>query len=236
MWWTLALLFAVPRVAEAGLKAAPIGATVKEFLASASFQQAAASGNFKNLVRESLESLAPPRLTPREQAGVLHLLGQHQHLRFRGAGQRRLSGANVTNLTKQSVTYQFHSFDKDKHEGTGFLGSDGVNDSVSEVTVVHGPSGISFTIGPPIAGHFLIGGTLEIHQQRGSHHLSGKIRAAFVNLRTTLTGTWESVNMDLNSELHIHLVEVGLKEDWTWKPEKPANSSAAVNVTTKNGN
>jgi len=146
----------------------------------------------------------------------LTLLKNLKHLSLKSVGNRRLGSLNAT---EANVTYKFHSFDSNQNEGTGTLGSNGMKDhSVSEVTVVPNPPGFSFTIGPPVAGMYLIGGTLDV-VGRDEHQIKGKIRAAFVNLRTTLTGTWESESNDMDSVLRIHLKELGVNEEWVWKPD-----------------
>ncbi|CAJ1360598.1 unnamed protein product [Effrenium voratum] len=119
-------------------------------------------------------------ITGSQKEALLELVKHLPNLSLRSSG-RRLS----LNETAENVTYRFQSFDSNHKEGTGSLGSSGSADkSVSEVTVVKSKDGkgFSFTIGPQIAGTFLIGGTLEIKQRNG-RYISGRIRAGFVNLR-----------------------------------------------------
>ncbi|CAJ1388485.1 unnamed protein product [Effrenium voratum] len=126
------------------------------------------------------ESTTMDSITGSQKEALLELVKHLPNLSLRSSG-RRLS----LNETAENVTYRFQSFDSNHKEGTGSLGSSGSADkSVSEVTVVKSKDGkgFSFTIGPQIAGTFLIGGTLEIKQRNG-RYISGRIRAGFVNLR-----------------------------------------------------
>lgn len=175
-------------------------------------------------------------ITKGQKDAWLKLLQNLKNLSLKHVGSRRLGSHNAT---EANVTYKFHSFDHNQNEGTGTLGSNGMKDhSVSEVTVVPNPPGFSFTIGPPVAGMYLIGGTLDV-LGRDEHQIRGKIRAAFVNLRTTLTGTWEADSTDLDSVLHIHLKEIGLTAEWVWKPdgkpEKPQGLSLNKNASAGDG-
>lgn len=168
--------------------------------------------DFSNI--PGIESAAT--ITESQKDAWLTVLKNLKNLTLKSAGNRRLSSLSAT-AARANITYKFHSFDENEKEGTGSLGSNGAH-SVSEVTVIPKPPGFSFTIGSPVAGMYLIGGTLDI-QGGDEHHIKGKIRAAFVNLRTTLTGTWEADSADLDSVLHIHLSEMGVNEEWIWKPD-----------------
>mmetsp|Transcript_72224 Transcript_72224/g.169080 ORF Transcript_72224/g.169080 Transcript_72224/m.169080 type:complete len:262 (-) Transcript_72224:41-826(-) len=257
MWWVFLLLLAAPASVEAGLKL-PYSRSVDEFLNSPEFLNEITKANLRVpqeaktleeqmkkrelitnatlVTRMMLHRVFPAKVTLSRpmQETILFIFGRMMN------GTRVIYRSDLPSNVRRlgsvegpigNETFQFHSFDSEQKKGTGILGSDGMNDSVSEVTVVRDhEGGLSFTIGPPIAGHFLIGGTMEI-QERDQGRLAGKIRAAFVNLRTTLTGTWEATSSDLHSELHIHLTEIGLQEDWTWKPENYTKSSVAVNGT-----
>mmetsp|Transcript_66678 Transcript_66678/g.168141 ORF Transcript_66678/g.168141 Transcript_66678/m.168141 type:complete len:235 (+) Transcript_66678:80-784(+) len=153
-----------------------------------------------------------PDLTWQQKVEILSLVKSLRNLSLHSPN-RRLLDASAGEL----VVHTYQSFDGDGTPGTGRLGSDGTR-SVSEVTLRQGPSGISFTVGPVVAGVYLIKGEMAI-MHRDRNHVSGTIKAGFVNLRSTLSGTWRAEGADLNSTLHIHLTEMGFDENWTWSPQ-----------------
>eukprot|EP00931_Biecheleriopsis_adriatica_P050022 TRINITY_DN2894_c0_g1_i3.p1 TRINITY_DN2894_c0_g1~~TRINITY_DN2894_c0_g1_i3.p1 ORF type:complete len:283 (-),score=50.75 TRINITY_DN2894_c0_g1_i3:383-1231(-) len=117
---------------------------------------------------------------------------------------------------RRTSVYHFQSFDADG-PGTGELGSDG-RESVSEVTIKQRSSSIwEFKVGPSVSGMYLIKGTMLLTHE-GPDGMFGNITAGFVNLRSTLSGSWATERRDLNSTLHIHLNETSFDEEWMWSP------------------
>jgi len=79
--------------------------------------------------------------------------------------------------------------------------------NMPEVTVTQrSPSTWDFTVEPQVAGMFLIKGTMLV-TQKDQDGMSGNITAGFINLRSTLSGSWVTEGSDFNSTLHIHLNE-----------------------------
>lgn len=126
--------------------------------------------------------------------------------------------------------YRFGSTDAG-HLGTGSLGKLGEEeDSVSEVVLSTSSvpaQKIRFTVGPPIGskGMFLIDGTMTV-TQTSTERTYGSIKVGFVNLHSTLSGTWwadgDTSNLG-NRTLHVRLSGMSPSEKfpderWTWRP------------------
>jgi len=165
---------------------------------------------FKNATRGVQES--PAELTWQQKVELLSLVRSLGNLSLHGSN-RKLLEVN----TSESLVYTYQSFDGAGTSGTGELGSGG-SGSVSKVMLSHVPGGISFIVGPAVGGMYLISGSMDVthHDQ---DHMSGSIKAGFVNLHSTMSGTWWAEGPDLNSALHIHFTEMGFDEQWTWSPQ-----------------
>jgi len=165
---------------------------------------------FQNVTQGAPEST--PELTWQQKVELVSLVRSLGNLSLHSS-LRRLSETDAS----QPVVFTYQSSDGEGNNGTGTLGSTGAG-SVSKVALQQVPEGISFTVGPAVGGMYLIRGKMDV-TQRGQGHMSGNIRAGFVNLRSTLSGTWQAEGTDFNSTLHIHLTEMGFNEEWTWSPE-----------------
>jgi hypothetical protein len=164
------------------------------------------SEGFQNATHEAPDS--SPELTWQQKVELLGLVRSLSNfsLRFNGP-QRRLSETN----TSEPSLFTYRSTD------TGDLGSDGTR-SVSEVVLHRTPAGADFHVGPAVGSMYLIRGRMDV-TRRDQDQISGNIKAGFVNLRSTLSGTWQADGPDFNSTLHIHLRDMGLAEDWAWSPQ-----------------
>ena len=110
--------------------------------------------------------------------------------------------------------------------GTGKVGQFSATESVSEVVVQANQPGpflwdlsaseMKFAIGPPIRGTFLISGTLWPLEATPSG-IHGQMKAGFVNLRTTATGTWSTGSEGLAGNVSLSFGGF-LQKNWTWMP------------------
>ncbi|CAE7728421.1 PSL4 [Symbiodinium sp. CCMP2456] len=128
-----------------------------------------------------------------------------------------------------NTTFFYESVDQESGRiGTGMLGQGCGDGSVSEVAITvtqEAPflwtnltgAGMSFEVGPPCAGTYLISGKMW-PTKATAEGISGKIRAGFVNLRSTMTGTWSTGPSGLDGNLTVAFQEL-LDVEWTWKPE-----------------
>ena len=127
-----------------------------------------------------------------------------------------------------STTFVFESFDEHGRVGTGMLGQGCEDKSVSEVTVAVSQAGpflwtnltgasMPFKIGPPCVKTHLISGTMWPTKVT-AEGMVGEIRAGFVNLRSTMTGTWSTGPMGFEGNLSVAFDEL-LDVEWTWRPE-----------------
>eukprot|EP00443_Scrippsiella_acuminata_P017764 CAMPEP_0115252118 /NCGR_PEP_ID=MMETSP0270-20121206/43982_1 /TAXON_ID=71861 /ORGANISM="Scrippsiella trochoidea, Strain CCMP3099" /LENGTH=233 /DNA_ID=CAMNT_0002667563 /DNA_START=94 /DNA_END=792 /DNA_ORIENTATION=+ len=160
---------------------------------------------FKNATHGAQE--LPSELTWQQKVELLRLVRSVGNLSLHGFS-RRLLDLN----SSESVVYHYRSSDGDGTNGTGALGSDG-SGSVSKVMLSQVPGGLSFTVGPAVGGMYLISGKMDV-TRHDEDHMSGSIKAGFVNLHSTLSGTWRAEGADLNSTLYIHLTEMGFDEEW----------------------
>jgi len=118
--------------------------------------------------------------------------------------------------------YSFGSFDEDGQPGTGSLGEGcGSAGDVNVATVEPGPfawdlrrSELTFTVGPRCAGMYLISGSMWV-DSAGEEGLRGTIKAGFVNLRSTMRGTWETDKDGLAGALLVHFRDM-VSTNWTW--------------------
>ena len=139
------------------------------------------------------------------------------------------SKGEATHGTATNTTFFFESVDQASGRiGTGMLGQGCGDKSVSEVAITvtqEAPflwsnltgAGMSFKIGPPCAGTHLISGKMWPTTVT-AEGISGKIRAGFVNLRSTMSGTWSTGPSGLAGNLTVAFQEL-LEVEWTWKPE-----------------
>ncbi|CAE7656867.1 PSL4 [Symbiodinium sp. CCMP2456] len=131
-----------------------------------------------------------------------------------------------------NTTFFYESVDQESGRiGTGMLGQGCGDRSVSAVaiTVTQEPqeppflwtnltgASMSFKVGPPCAGTYLISGKMW-PTKATAEGISGKIRAGFVNLRSTMTGTWSTGPSGLDGNLTVAFQEL-LDVEWTLKPE-----------------
>jgi len=139
------------------------------------------------------------------------------------------SSKGARNGSATNTTFFFESVDEASGRiGTGMLGQGCGDKSVSEVAITvtqEAPflwtnltgAGMSFKIGPPCAGTYLISGQMWPTKVT-AEGIAGKIRAGFVNLRSTMTGTWSSGPGGFLGNLTVAFQEL-LEVEWTWKPE-----------------
>ncbi|CAE6922456.1 PSL4 [Symbiodinium sp. CCMP2592] len=144
-------------------------------------------------------------------------------------GLRLMPSSEARNGSTTNTTFFFESVDEASGRvGTGMLGQGCGDKSVSEVAITvtqDAPflwtnltgAGMSFKIGPPCAGTYLISGQMW-PTKATAEGISGKIRAGFVNLRSTMTGTWSTGPSGLLGNLTVAFQEL-LEVEWTWKPE-----------------
>lgn len=128
----------------------------------------------------------------------------------------------------EAGVYEFECSNEDG-PGTGWLGQAGMpgDGSASDVVVRTADSPVSedtsmnFTIGPNVGvgDEHIISGVMDV-LHASPEGLSGNITAGFINLRSTLSGTWESGPDGLDGAVQIHLSDpdLFLEEDWAWKP------------------
>lgn len=143
---------------------------------------------------------------------------------------RSLSDMRLQRRAQQAAeagTYEFQCSDEGEGVGTGQLGTGAGADepSASDVVVrADTATGVAakqmeFTIGPPVGccGEHVISGRMDVLEST-SNGLSGNITAGFMNLRSTLRGSWTSGVDGLEGAIHIHLSDLGMEKDWTWQP------------------
>ena len=158
--------------------------------------------------------------TGKQAAALVSLVESLQHLRLMPS--RREAGSGTT-------TYVFESFDENGKVGTGMLGQGCQEKSVSEVTITVPQDGpflwanltapsMPFRIGPPCAKTHLISGTMWTLKAT-PEGLAGGIRAGFVNLRSTMSGTWSTGREGFHGNLTVAFQEL-LEVEWTWSPEE----------------
>eukprot|EP00913_Durusdinium_trenchii_P016615 g15618.t1 len=75
---------------------------------------------------------------------------------------------------------------------------------------------MTFTIGPAIRGMFLISGSL-FPLTASAEGVTGRLKAGFVNLHSTATGTWTTGAEGLAGNVSIQFGGF-LQKSWTWQP------------------
>ena len=160
------------------------------------------------------------RRTAKQTAALVSLVESLGNLRLRPSRQESSSGAETT--------FVFESFDESGRAGTGMLGEGCQGKSVSEVAITvsqEGPflwtnltgASMPFKIGPPCANTNLISGTMW-PTRVSPQGIVGGIKAAFVNLRSTMSGTWSTGSQGFNGNITVAFDDL-LKVEWTWEPE-----------------
>ncbi|CAK0811778.1 unnamed protein product, partial [Prorocentrum cordatum] len=165
--------------------------------------------------------LLGPGTDARPRARLLRVVRHLRNLSLRRS--RRLAAV-------EAGVYEYECSNEDGL-GAGWLGEAGVPEggSVSDVVVRAGAgddpvaidASMNFTIGPAvgIGDEHVIAGHMEV-LYASPEGIGGNITAGFINLRSTLSGTWEAGADGLDGPVQIHLSEPDLymEEDWTWQP------------------
>ena len=150
---------------------------------------------------------------------LLKMMGSFDHL--------TLNPLHQVTLENGTTVFTFQSVDKATGSvGTGRLGQYSENSSVSEVVIRSKQNApflwdlnqgeMEFTIGPAIAGMYLISGHLW-PQVTSASGISGQMKAGFVNLHSTATGTWNTGPQGFNGNLTLNFGGF-LQKSWTWQP------------------
>lgn len=155
-----------------------------------------------------------------EKAGLIRILGTLSN-------GLKLKAVRSWARDRGGFVYRYKSFDDNGVPGTGSLGS-GCGGAV-DVTVSTGMAApfswdlqtgpLQFKIGPPCGEQFLISGQMSVSDV-SKETMQGEITAGFVNLRSTLKGTWSSGGHGLNGTLLIHLKDM-IETKWSWAPAEP---------------
>jgi len=156
----------------------------------------------------------------KQKASLVRLLGSLSQLNLKPLRRPEIFENGTTVFTFDSVD------DATNTIGTGKLGQFSATESVSEVVVQANQPGpflwdlsaseMKFAIGPPIRGTFLISGTLWPLEATPSG-IHGQMKAGFVNLRTTATGTWSTGSEGLAGNVSLSFGGF-LQKSWTWMP------------------
>jgi len=211
-------------VPHATAQAAPAAPAEVEAGEAAMAEAAARAGcNLASLSLMKQRSDARLASAARRLISLVDSLGDREGLRLMPSSKGARNGS-ATN-----TTFFFESVDEASGRiGTGMLGQGCGDKSVSEVAITvtqEAPflwtnltgAGMSFKIGPPCAGTYLISGQMWPTKVT-AEGIAGKIRAGFVNLRSTMTGTWSSGPGGFLGNLTVAFQEL-LEVEWTWKPE-----------------
>ena len=155
-----------------------------------------------------------------QKASFIQLLGSMSRLSLKPMRHPEVLENGTTVFTFKSVD------DATNTVGTGKLGQFSETESVSDVVIQAdqpGPflwdllaSEMKFAIGPPIRGTFLISGTLWPVEATASG-IHGQMKAAFVNLRSTATGTWSTGSEGLAGNMSLSFGGF-MQKTWTWMP------------------
>lgn len=112
----------------------------------------------------------------------------------------------------------------DEHGEPGvFLGNmDEAGDIVAQNVELNTtqPTKMTFIVGPEVEGvGALVRGSLKVRDDC-AYGFCGTIRAGFVNMRSTLSGTWQTEGKNLDSVIHIRWIEpeMHIDQKLTWDP------------------
>lgn len=122
----------------------------------------------------------------------------------------------------------------DEHGKPGvFLGRMDEAGSIVASHVELNATQMTFIVGPEVEGVGpLVRGYLTVRDDC-AYGMCGTIRAGFVNIHSTLSGTWQTEGENLDSVIHIRWIEPEMHVDQklTWHPDEEGGQANPANTT-----